>query len=250
MRQYQLKFSEHLRDMASECSGESSEAQYLWRMSCYDQGQELVERLKDVGFHIEGLKILDCAGGWGGHATAFLDAGASAYLSDYNDHRFSTLKSKIDSPHFEICRADCMHLPFADASFDVILALELIEHIQDQHAFASEIKRILKPGGICIISTPSRIRSIYDGEPHYNLKLIALLPLWLQKVAAEKVFCKNYPFAITEQFTFSSTALKPYKELGLSTEIWLSKNKKNLMPALRCLFEEILWNYIVVRKEG
>lgn len=46
-------------------------------------------------------------------------------------------------------------LPYADASFDVVCSLEVVEHVEDQFAFCREILRVLRPGGSAIISTPN-----------------------------------------------------------------------------------------------
>ena len=46
-------------------------------------------------------------------------------------------------------------LPFEDASADVVLAGEIIEHIVDTEAFLREIRRVLRPGGAVVLSTPN-----------------------------------------------------------------------------------------------
>ena len=60
-------------------------------------------------------------------------------------------------------------LPYEDGSVDVACSLEVIEHVEDQFAFTRELYRILKPGGVAIISTPnvlnlnSRWRNLHSG---------------------------------------------------------------------------------------
>ncbi|HXW83501.1 MAG TPA: class I SAM-dependent methyltransferase [Candidatus Binataceae bacterium] len=49
------------------------------------------------------------------------------------------------------------HLPFRDASFELVLMLEVIEHLADIPHALREIARVLKPGGVAILSTPNRL---------------------------------------------------------------------------------------------
>ncbi len=46
-------------------------------------------------------------------------------------------------------------LPFREASFDIVLASEVIEHLHDGPAFLRECRRVLRPGGVLILTTPN-----------------------------------------------------------------------------------------------
>jgi 2-polyprenyl-3-methyl-5-hydroxy-6-metoxy-1,4-benzoquinol methylase len=65
------------------------------------------------------------------------------------------------------------NLPFKDASFDVAVASEIIEHIFDTGGFLDEINRILKLDGELILTTPNlalldnRLRLLLGLQPHY-----------------------------------------------------------------------------------
>jgi SAM-dependent methyltransferase len=60
-------------------------------------------------------------------------------------------------------------LPYGDGSIDVACSLEVVEHVENQFAFARELFRILRPGGIALVSTPnvlnlnSRWRYLHSG---------------------------------------------------------------------------------------
>jgi SAM-dependent methyltransferase len=49
-------------------------------------------------------------------------------------------------------------LPFESESFDVVVAGELLEHLRDPTRFASEVRRVLRPGGTFVASVPNAFR--------------------------------------------------------------------------------------------
>lgn len=55
----------------------------------------------------------------------------------------------------ELLSADCTALPLSGESCDVALCLDVIEHIEDDRAFADELFRILRPGGRLVVTVPA-----------------------------------------------------------------------------------------------
>lgn len=54
----------------------------------------------------------------------------------------------------EFLRASALAMPFPDASFDVVICSEVLEHIHDHRGVLAEIHRVLKPGGRFVASVP------------------------------------------------------------------------------------------------
>jgi predicted SAM-dependent methyltransferase len=54
-----------------------------------------------------------------------------------------------------LARADAVDLPFADRTFEIATALDVIEHLDDDYLALKEMWRVMKPGGILIVSVPA-----------------------------------------------------------------------------------------------
>ena len=54
-----------------------------------------------------------------------------------------------------VCQADALRLPFADASFDLVAALDALEHLEDDAAALRELHRVCRPGGTLVATVPA-----------------------------------------------------------------------------------------------
>jgi len=61
-------------------------------------------------------------------------------------------RAKAGAP---VTRGDACALPFPDGSFDVVTALDVLEHLDDDARAMSEIHRVLAPGGVAVLSVPA-----------------------------------------------------------------------------------------------
>jgi len=122
----------------------------------------------------EDKSVLDVASGEG-YGSALLGAVASEVIgvdksADAVRHANTNYYDRNIS--FRVGRAE--NLPIADQSIDVVVSFETLEHLQEHDAFLSEIKRVLRPAGLLVISSPDR--DVYSGEsqirnPHHEKEL-------------------------------------------------------------------------------
>jgi len=61
---------------------------------------------------------------------------------------------------------DGTRLPFGDRAFDAVTSFETLEHLDDRERFLSELRRVLTPDGVCVLSTPNaNYTEPVDGRP-------------------------------------------------------------------------------------
>jgi len=70
-------------------------------------------------------------------------------------------------------RGDGLCLPIADESIDVAVCAQVYEHVGDPQQLMAEIRRVLKPGGICLFTGPNRL---FPFEFHSRLPFVHWLP--------------------------------------------------------------------------
>jgi SAM-dependent methyltransferase len=57
--------------------------------------------------------------------------------------------------NLRLCRADALALPYRDVSADLVVCLDVVEHLATPQAFFAEARRVLRPGGALLFSTPN-----------------------------------------------------------------------------------------------
>ncbi|GIW06778.1 MAG: hypothetical protein KatS3mg060_1583 [Dehalococcoidia bacterium] len=100
--------------------------------------------------------VLDLGCGAGEGAASLAD-GRRVVAVDEDREALAFARSRFPSPFF--VQLDGEWLAFADASFDGVISVEVIEHVQNPERYLDEARRVLKPGGVFVLTTPNRLRS-------------------------------------------------------------------------------------------
>ncbi len=109
--------------------------------------------------------LLDLGCGFGRHAYEAARRGAVVIALDAGPDEVSgvrnTFGAMVDAGEldpavnrFGAVQGDALRLPFADGTFDRIIASEVLEHIPDDVAAMTELARVLKPGGTMAVTVP------------------------------------------------------------------------------------------------
>jgi SAM-dependent methyltransferase len=97
------------------------------------------------------LRILDLGCG-PGNTLCRLARWGKAFGMDFSLDALAFARTKGEFP---VLSADAMALPFASASLDCVVALDVLEHVEDDERALSEIRRVLRPGGVFIFMVPA-----------------------------------------------------------------------------------------------
>jgi SAM-dependent methyltransferase len=113
-----------------------------------------------------GETVLDLGCGFGRHAYEALRRGGHVIACDLGLDELQKVRSignlmraegeLANGVVLETANGDATMLPFADASFDRIIASEVMEHIDDDEGALAELVRVLRPGGVLAVTIPAQ----------------------------------------------------------------------------------------------
>jgi len=119
--------------------------------------------------YVKDKKVLEIGFGEG-YGTYFLSEAAREITGiDVSLSLVEHAKAKYVRDNLYFIRSGSAKLPFPDASFEVVVNSQVLEHVKDYMFLLRDIARVLKPGGLALIATPNR-KMMIDGVNPYHFK--------------------------------------------------------------------------------
>lgn len=105
---------------------------------------------------VGGLDVLDCACGEGYGSRILADAARSVSGVDIDAATIDHARRRYATDRLEFTRASALALPFEDARFDAVVSFETLEHLAEHDQLMGEFRRVLRPDGFLLMSSPDK----------------------------------------------------------------------------------------------
>lgn len=170
-----------------------------------------------------GENVLDCGCGLGYFLLKLQGSGAHLHGIDVSPESVAFVREHI-TPNARVGNAE--KIPYPDNTFDKVLFCEVIEHVEDDAKVLREIRRVLKPGGRVVITTPSlkgfrahsKLKQLghhHGGEFHYR-------DGYMPEDLAKKLSDNGYKVLAVKQAIFLLSELI----MELTKVVFLAKRKR------------------------
>jgi SAM-dependent methyltransferase len=113
-----------------------------------------------------GATVLEAGCGEGYGAALIAQRAKRVLAVDYDEPTVAHVARRY--PHLWTIRGNLAFLPAASSTVDVVATFQVIEHLWDQGGFLAECRRVLRPGGRLIVTTPNRLTFTPDSDTPLN----------------------------------------------------------------------------------
>ncbi len=118
--------------------------------------------------YVEGKSVLEVCCGEGYGSFHLASSAGSLLAADIDRKTVATAAKKYSRPNLTFKAFDACDMPLDSGQYDIVVGLQAIEHIENVDIFLEEIRRVLKPDGFFVFSTPNRTIRLEPGEKSYN----------------------------------------------------------------------------------
>jgi ubiquinone/menaquinone biosynthesis C-methylase UbiE len=105
---------------------------------------------------VSNKRVLDVASGEGYGSHILSQYAHSVIGIDIDKMSIEHASKKYQNNNLQYIQSSCVNMPIDDASIDVVVSFETLEHLAEQKEMLAEIDRVLKPDGLLVISTPDK----------------------------------------------------------------------------------------------
>jgi len=215
------QFTNFQRELVKSIHVTESHPQYKiyldYGINRFYYGKILIKHLL-LFFKREEMLVLDVGSGVGGISAAFADELIEIMSLEFNRSN----RDLIESIFADINRkpnlliGDGHSIPFKNDKFNVILAVDLLEHLKEIKVFLSEVKRIIKGNGIVCLTIATKFNwNNIKRDPHYGLFGIILLPRFLREFIVVKLTKRNPTLDDYLWIRSYGKAFQMFKERGI-----------------------------------
>ncbi len=144
----------------------------IWHEAYWFARHEVAYRwVADLARDLAPARLLDagCGEGYGAELLR-RKLGAAVHAVDYDLPTLTHVRRTY--PGIPCLQGNLVRQALRDASYDVVVSMQTVEHLWDQPAFVAECARVVRPGGTVVISTPNTL-TFPEGNCYHTKELTA-----------------------------------------------------------------------------
>lgn len=191
---------------------------------------------------VAGRRVLD-AGCGEGYGTELLASSARTVTGIDLEHPvLARAGARYGSTRFAL--GNLVGLPFASASFDAVVSLQVIEHLHSPVDFLAECRRVVRPGGLLVLATPNRLTFTPEGAVRNLFHTVEFSPPELRATLARS-------FSEVELFgVFHGARIRRWSIGGSFPERLIHEPAPSWSPRLRRRVHRVAEGDFAIRATG